>query len=343
MSEYNSPERKNILVTGGAGFLGSHVCERLVSEHNVICVDNFASSDQDNISHLLTNPNFEFIKADICVPLDLESFPELDRFNIPTLGLQEIYHFACPTSPKQFDQYKIQTLEANSLGMKTVLDMAVKYRAKFLHASSSVVYGPRPNDGSLFKETDWGTVNPVSPRSCYDEGKRFSESIVATYRQVFDLDAKIVRIFRSYGPRLRLFDGQMIPDFIVDALENRPLTIYGEESFTTSLIYVDDVVDAILKMMNAPEAGPMNIGSNEDMLLTDVAQKIIHMTGSQSKIIFEAPLLFMTNLGLPDIELAKETLGWLPVTRLEEGLQKTIDYTKANKALIHKQYLLRKA
>ncbi len=332
---------KNIIVTGGAGFIGSRLCEQVLKEHNVICIDNFVSGDQDNISHLLTHPNFEFLKHDVSFPIDLESFPELDRFNIPTLGIQQIYHLACPTSPKEFDQYKIQTLEANSLAMKYMLDIAVKYRSQFLFTSSSVVYGPRDDDDHFFKEDEWGAVNQVSPRACYDEGKRFAETMSSTYRQVFDIDVKIARIFRTYGPRLRLFDGQMIPDFIVNALDGKDLVLYGGEDFTTSLTYVDDVVDGVLSFMNSTEAGPINFGSNEDVKLVDVAKKIIQMTGSTSKIVFEEALLFMSNLGLPNIELAKETLGWIPVTRLEDGLQKTIDYAKANKALIKKQYLVR--
>ena len=334
-------ERKNILVTGGAGFLGSHLCERLVQENNVMCLDTFISSSQDNISHLLTNPNFEFIKQDISLPLELESFPELERFNIRTLGLQQIYHFACPTSPKEFDKYKVQTLMANCLGVKNMLDVAVRYKAQFLHASSSVVYGARSDRNTPFRENDVGVVDILSPRACYDEGKRFAETAVATYSEAYGLDTKIARIFRTYGPRLRLFDGQMIPDFIVNALDGKDLEIFGDESFTTSLTYVDDAVDAVMKMMDSSEAGPINIGSMDDYKLVDVADKIIEMTQSKSKITFKPALLFMSNLGVPDITLAKNQLGWIPITRLEEGLQKTIDYAKANKALIKKEYTLR--
>lgn len=331
--------KKNILVTGGAGFIGSHLCEKLVNEHNVICVDNFISSTQDNISHLFTNAHFEFIRHDVSKPFELERFPELERFNIPTLGVQEIYHLSCPTSPKDFDKYKIQTLEANSIGMKHMLDVAVRYRAKFLQASSAVVYGSRSDDNVYFKEDEQGYVNTLSPRACYDEGKRFAETMVATYRQVYDIDAKIARIFRTFGPRMRLFDGQMIPDFIVNALDNRDLVIYGDKSFRTSLTYVDDIVDGLIKLMNSAEASLINFGSGEDYKLVSVAEKIIEMIASKSKIVFEEPLQFMTNLGLPDISLAKELLDWIPVTRLEDGLEKTIEYTKANKALISEQYL----
>lgn len=337
-SHSSSSRRKNIIVTGGAGFIGSHLCDRLVREHNVLCVDNFISGSHENIAHLLINRNFEFIRHDLISPLSLEAFPELERFNISTFGIQEIYNLACPTSVKQFDQFKIQTIEANSLVVKYLLDIAVFYKAKFLQASSSVIYGARREDSSVFQEEMLGLVSTTSPRACYDEGKRFAETTTATYRQVYDLDAKIARIFRTYGPRMKLFDGQMIPDFILNALEGRDLVIYGDETFTTSLVFVDDVVDGLLMFMESPEAGPLNFGSSEDYFLVDVAKKIVEMTASRARVVFEPPLLFMTNLGLPDIRLAKEKLDWVPVIRLEEGLLKTIDYVKANKALIKKQY-----
>lgn len=329
-------EKKNVLVAGGAGFIGSHLCEKLLKTCNVICVDNFITSSELNIDLLLKYPNFVFLKHDICEPLDLEKFPELERFKVKFFGIQEIYHLACPTSAKNFEKFKMQTLLSNFWATRNMLELAKKYKAKFLFASSSVIYGPRRSDKVFFNENDLGeNVNHLSPRACYDEGKRFAETTVATYEQVYGLDVKIARIFRTYGPRERLFDGEMIPDFVIDALDNKDLIIYGDESFSTSLCYVTDIVDGLVRLMGAPFGiGPINFGSDQDIRLVDVANKIIEMTGSSSKIVFEPPLLFMTPLGLPDIRKAKELLGWMPLVRLEDGLQKTIDYTQAHKSLL---------
>lgn len=324
------------LVTGGAGFIGSFLCERLLEDgRRVICVDNFSTSQESNIDHLLKNPNFEFIRHDIATPFDPATFPELARFRVPYDGIQEIYHLACPTSPKKFDQFRMQTLLACGLGTKYALDLALKYRSKFLLASASVVYGPRPADGKPYVEGYLGAVNALSPRACYDEGKRFAETACETYRAVHGLDVKIARIFRTYGPRMPLFDGQMVPDFITDALDGKDLVIYGDETFRTSLIYVSDVIDGLVKLMAAPaDIGPVNIGSDIDLQLVDVAQRIMEMTGSASRIRFEPPLLFMTELGLPDISKAKERLAWMPLVRLDDGLKRAIDYTIAHKSLL---------
>jgi len=328
-------DKKNILVTGGAGFLGSFLCERLLQDSRVVCVDSFITSQESNIDHLLKNQDFEFIKHDFNLPFDPEAFPELTRFKIKFQGFQEIYHLACPTSPKKFEQYKQQTLLANSLAVKNALDLAVRFHSKFLFASASVVYGPRPADNHSYKEEDFGTVNALSPRACYDEGKRYAETMCETYRQVYGLDAKIARIFRTYGPRMPLYDGHMVPDFITSALDNKDLIIYGDETFRSALIYVSDVIDGIIKLMQAPaDIGPVNLGSDMDLLLIDVAQRIIEMTGSTSRLVFEPPLLFMTELGLPDITKAKEKLGWLPLVRLDEGLKRTIDFAIAHKSLL---------
>lgn len=334
----NAPifDKKNVLVTGGAGFIGSHLCEALLKEGaRVICLDNFITSQESNIDGLLKNPDFEFIRHDINVPFDPEAFPELIRFKIKFQGIQEIFHLACPTSPKKFEQYKMQSLYANSLGMKNALDLAVRYKSRVVHASTSVVYGNRPADGHLFKEEEWGSGDTLSPRSCYDEGKRFSESFCATYQQVHGLDVRIARIFRTYGARMPLFDGQMIPDFITNALDNKDLEIFGDESFRTSLIFVTDIVAGMMKMMAAPPGlGPVNLGSDLDVLLIDVAQRIIEMTGSTSKIVFKPSLLFMSQLGLPDLSKSKEQLGWIPLVTLDNGLKQVIDYTVSNKQLL---------
>lgn len=328
-------EKKNILVTGGAGFIGSHLCEELLAGSRVICIDNFLTSQESNIDPLLKNSDFEFIRLDINTPFDIESFPELARFKIPFQGIQEIYHLACPTSPSKFDQYRMQTLLANSVGMRNVLDIAVKYHAKVLHASTSVVYGGRPADGHPFTEDESGAVDVLSNRACYDEGKRFAEACCATYTQVHGLDIKIARIFRTYGPRLPLNDGHMIPDFILNALDDKDLIVYGDETFRTSLVYVTDVVEGMIKLMKAPsDIGPINLGSDADYPIVDIAQRIIEMTGSKSKISFQPPITFMTPLGLPNLMKAKEKLQWLPLIGLDDGLKKAIDYTVAHKGLL---------
>jgi len=330
--------KKNILVLGGAGFLGSHLCEELIKHSNVICVDNFISSSVENIRFLSQNSNFEFIKHDISQPINLEECPELEKFNIKFQKIQEIYNLACPTSAKNFDNVVVDTVLANSVGIRNVLDLVLKYDAKFLHLSSSVVYGPRPADSSFFKEEDYGCVQFLSPRACYDEGKRFAETMVNTYNLFYKKNFKIARIFRSYGPRMMLNDGQMIPDFILNALDGRDLVIYGDKDFTTSLCFVDDIVQGLVKFMDSNLSGPMNLGSEEIYSIVDVAKKIISLTNSTSKIVYREPLLFMSPLGLPDISKARNNLGWFPLISLEQGLKKTLDYTKANKQLLDVQF-----
>lgn len=328
-------EKKNILVTGGAGFIGSHLCERLLQDARVICLDNFTTSDVENINHLLKHPDFEFIRHDINTPFDPEQFPELARFRVKFQGIQEIYHLACPTSPKKFDQYRMQTLYANALGTKHALDLAVRYRSKVVFASSAVIYGPRPADAHVFVETEFGTSDLLSPRACYDEGKRFAESCCVTYKNVHGIDVRIARIFRTYGPRMPLYDGQMISDFITDALDGKDLELYGDETFRTSFVYVSDVVDGVIKLMGAaPDVQVVNIGSDVDVPLIDVAQRIIEMTGSTSKITFKPALLFMSQLGLPSMTKSKDMLGWIPLVTLDDGLKRTIEYTMSHKSLL---------
>lgn len=325
-------DKKTVLVTGGAGFIGSHLCERLIEDSRVICLDNFLTSEVSNIESLLKNPDFEFIKCDINEPIDLEKYPELERFQLPVKGIQEIYHLACPTSAKKFDHLRIQTLLANSVGMRNVLDLAVKYRSKFLQLSTSVVYGPRRPDGRKFVETDLGIMNHLSPRGCYDEGKRFAETAGMTYAAVYGLDVRIARIFRTYGPRQRLGDGEMVPDFVVDALDGKDLVIYGDEKFSTALLYVTDAVDGLMRLMRAAKnPGPVNFGGDQDVTLADVARQVITMTSSASKVVFEPPLLFMTQLGVPDTRKAVDELGWVPLVRLEDGLKKSIEYAIVTK------------
>lgn len=328
-------EKKNILVTGGAGFIGSHLCEQLLKDgHRVICVDNFATSDVKNIDALLQNPFFRFIKLDVNQAFDLETFSELSAFKLPFQGIQEIYHFACPTSIKNFDQFKIQTLLSNSLGNYHVLELARKYRAKIMLASSSVVYGTRDSGKTHAEETDEGIVQHLTPRACYDEGKRFSETMFETYKQVHGLDIRIARIFRTYGPRMPLFDGHLIPDFILNALDGKDLVLYGGEQFRTSLVFVTDLVDGLVRLMGAIEdPGPVNLGSDMDLSIKEVAEKILAMTESSSQIVTGENFEFLSELSLPRIERAKD-LGWFPLVRLEDGLRRTIEYMKANKILL---------
>ncbi|MBI2444123.1 MAG: GDP-mannose 4,6-dehydratase [Candidatus Magasanikbacteria bacterium] len=325
-------EKKNVLVTGGAGFLGSHLCEELLAEAKVICVDDFSNSHPHNIEHLLQYPDFEFIKHDVNRPLDLSGFAELDKFKVKFQGIQEIYHLACPTSPRRFDEQKQQILLSNSAAVINTLELAVKHRARYLLASSAVVYGDDIGERDRVPETDLGAVNQLSPRACYDEGKRFAEACVATYRERLQIDAKIARLFTAYGPRQRLFEHQLIPDFIINALEGRELVIFGDEQFSTSLCYITDLVDGVRRLQAAAtNTWVVNLGGEERVRYRAVAEIIKKMTGSQSAIVFKEPLTFLTRKGTPDITRAKEELGWFPLVRLEDGLRKTIDYVLAHK------------
>lgn len=324
-------DKKNVIVTGGAGFLGSHLCDELVKTSKVICIDNFSSGIARNIEHLLQYPDFIFVKHDISEPLDLENVPELERFKIQFQGIQEIYNLACPTSPKEFDNLRIETIRANTSGLVNVLDMAVKYKAKFLQASSAVVYGPRRVDDPYFDESYIGCLDAFHPRSSYDLGKKYAEGVVETYQKVHSIDTRIARIFRTYGPRMKLRDGRMIPDFITDAIDNKQIEIRGDEAFSTSMCYVSDAVDAMIRLMGyeGEDIGPVNIGSDVDVTLAEVAKKIVEMTSSSSQIVHTDPILFYTQLGLPQVQKAKDMLGWLPVVTLDDGLRRTIDYAQA--------------
>jgi len=326
-------DKKNVLVIGGAGFIGSHLCDELIKNSKVICLDNFITGDERNIDHLLAEANFEFIKHDISQPLDLTNLPELQKFKIEFQGVQEIYQLACPTSPKNFDQNKIATLMALSAGVKNSLDLAKKYDAKFIYFSSSVIYGPRPRTNIKTKESDLGQVDPISWRSSYDEGKRFAEALVANYQQVYHLNAGIMRLFRVYGPRMKLNEGHLIPDFINNALDNKDLIIPGDKSFASSFCCVSDVIDAALKLIESNIAEPVNIGSDIDINLTALAQMIIDKLNSNSKIKYNVRHLFISELRLPDITKARNELGWLPIVTLDKGLAKTIDDLRASKGL----------
>jgi UDP-glucuronate decarboxylase len=324
------------LVFGGAGFIGSFLCERLLKEgKRVICVDNFSTGSLQNIDPLLRHENFQFLNCSVNEPIILTDHHELDAWQLEHRGIQECYHLATPTSIREFEQHVMDTLLTHSLGTYHVLEVAKAYGSRVLIASSSVVYGARTEEKIVFKETDLGLVNHLAPRASYDEGKRFQETMAETYRTAQQLDIRIARIFRTYGPRMPIRDGHQIPDFILAALANEPVHVNGGGAFKTSLVYVDDVVDGLIRLMRkgAP-IGPVNIGSDEDIALHDVAERIIEMTASGSQIVEKEQFDFLTEIVLPDITKAKEELGWVPLVRLEEGLQKTVDYVRANAILL---------
>lgn len=328
-------EKKNVLVTGGAGFIGSFLCEALLREGNrVICVDDISTGNLLNIDALLRNPDFQFIKISVNEPLQLESFTELDPFKVKFVGVQEIYHLAMPTSVKNYEKFRMHAALSNSVGMKNVLDVAVKYKAKFLLASSATVYGSH-GEGGTVKEDALGVIDHLNPRGCFNEGKRFAETMTVTYGDVQGLDVKIARIFRTYGPRMPLFHGHQIPDFVLNVLDGEPLIISGDEKSTTSLTYVTDVVDGIMRLMKAEKSiGPVNIGNDAEVVIADVAKKIMELAGADVNIVYEEKPAHMIPLALPALQKAREKLGWIPLVRMEDGLRKTIDYIRANKLLL---------
>ena len=326
-------EKKNVLVIGGAGFIGSHLCDELIKNSKVICLDNFSTGEEKNIDHLLSDPNFKFINHDITLPIELETLPELQLFKVNFQGIQEIYNLACPHSPRNFNQNKINTTLANSLGTKNSLDLAVKYKAKYLHFSSSVVYGPRINENNKIDENYQGLVDFTSQRSSYDEGKRFAETMVINYEEVYKLETKIMRLFRTYGPRMKLDDDQMIPDFIRNALDNTDLIINGDEKFSSSFCYVSDVIDAAVKMMEKDRSLILNVGSDNLINVTKLAQQIIDTIGSKSAITYDKEHFFLTPLPLPNISKSLDEIGWIPIITLEKGLERTIYDLRASKGL----------
>ncbi len=325
--------RRNILVTGGAGFIGSQLCETLVKDANVICIDNFSSSTPRNIEGLLQHPSFEFVNHDITQPLNLEKLSELDRFKLNVQGIQEIYHLACPISKSQFEQFRIATILTNSIGLKNVLDIAVQYKAKVLYASSSVLYGQRRPESPYVREEAPSLIDHLTSHGAYDEGKRFSEAVLYTYADVYGLDVKISRIFRTYGPRMKIHDGHMLPDMIMNALDGEDIVIRAPEGARVSLCYVSDLIDGLTRHMGtAMDVTVVNIGSDHDLSWAEVAEKLIRITNTSShvrfepmedKVQFEAPL--------PDLQRARTLLHWVPLVRLEDGLAKMVDYARSHR------------
>lgn len=320
-------EKKNIVVTGGAGFLGSHLCDLLVLKHKVICIDDFSTGREENIHHLLSNPNFEFVRHDISEPLELETLRELRAFQVPFQGVQEIYHLASPASPKDYTRLSVETLAANALGTKHVLDMAKKFGAKILLMSSGAIYG-QPRGDAPFPETDWGYVDPIGVRSPYEEGKRYAEALTMAYHRRFQLETKIIRLFNTYGPRMRLNDGRLIPDLVQAALKNMPLTIHGGRKDTTSFLFITDALEGIVRMMQSHETGPMNLGNPELHTVTEVAEQIASISGARAEIRFETPFEYGSQQAIPAVRQAREMLGWFPVVPLKEGLQRTVEYMR---------------
>jgi len=303
-----------ILVTGGAGFLGSHLCEYLLKKgEDVICVDNFFSGSKDNIRHLYTHPYFEIIRHDIIHPL----FIEVDK----------VYHLACPASPIHYQYNAIKTVKTNVIGTINMLGLAKRVKARILLASSSEVYGdakihPQP-------ESYWGNVNPIGLRSCYDEGKRVAETLMMDYYRQNKVDIKIARIFNTYGPRMAVDDGRVVSNFIVQALQGQPLTVYGEGSQTRSFCYVSDLIEGLVKLMDEPNfRDPVNLGNPEEFTILDLAEKILKLTNSRSTIVHKPLPADDPTRRCPNISLAKDKLGWQPKVSLEEGLLKTIEYFK---------------
>jgi UDP-glucuronate decarboxylase len=304
---------KRILVTGGAGFLGSQLCQRLVDEgHDVVCVDNFFTSQKTNVAGLLGKPNFELVRHDIIQPLWLE--------------VDEIYNLACPAAPGHYQYNPIKTIKTSVIGAIHLLGMAKRCRAKILQASTSEIYGdpevhPQP-------ETYRGAVNTLGPRACYDEGKRAAETLFMDYHRVNKVNIRIVRIFNTYGPRMHPYDGRVVSNFIRQALAGENISIYGDGSQTRSFCYRDDLIEGIVRMMNAPDdcIGPINLGNPDEFTILELAQLVLELTGSNSKLVYKPALPDDPSRRQPDISLARKQLGWEPRTKLRDGLKQTIEW-----------------
>ena len=309
--------RKRVLVTGGAGFLGSHLCERLLDDGaDVLCVDNFFTGAKDNIAHLFANPHFELMRHDVTFPLYVE--------------VDEIYNLACPAAPIHYQFDPVQTTKTSVHGAINMLGLAKRIKARILQASTSEVYG----DPKVHPQTEdyWGNVNPIGARSCYDEGKRCAETLFFDYHRQNGVAIKVARIFNTYGPRMHPNDGRVVSNFIVQALSGQPITLFGDGSQTRSFCYVDDLIDALIRLMATDEAvtGPINLGNPSEISVLDLARQIIALTDSRSKILKKPLPADDPKQRRPDIGLATSTLGWRPSTDLEAGLRRTIEYFRAS-------------
>ena len=307
--------QKRVLVTGGAGFLGSHLCDRLVGEgHDVLCVDNFFTGARSNVAHLLGNARFELLRHDVTFPLYVE--------------VDEIYNLACPASPIHYQFDPVQTTKTSVIGAINMLGLAKRTKARILQASTSEVYG----DPSVHPQTEdyWGNVNPIGPRSCYDEGKRCAETLFFDYHRQHAMDIRVVRIFNTYGPRMHPNDGRVVSNFIVQALRGDDITVYGDGLQTRSFCYVDDLIDGMVRMMNNAEGlvGPVNVGNPNEFTMLELARTVIALTHSKSRLIHRPLPSDDPKQRQPDITTARERLGWVPRVELEEGLGHTIEYFK---------------
>lgn len=305
--------KKTILVAGGGGFLGSHLCERLLKDgHDVICVDNFFTGSKENIRHLLSHSGFELVRHDITWPLYVE--------------VDAIYNLACPASPVHYQSDPIQTTKTSVMGAINLLGIAKRLKIPILQASTSEVYG----NPDVHPQTEeyWGNVNPIGPRSCYDEGKRCAETLFFDYHRQLGISIKVVRIFNTYGPRMQMDDGRVVSNFIVQALGNEEITIYGDGSQTRSFCYVDDMTEGLVRMMNTGKevTGPINLGNPHEFTIMELAKKVIKLTGSKSKLVFRDLPADDPVKRKPDIRKAKKILDWKPVIILDDGLRRTIDY-----------------
>lgn len=307
------PSKKRVLVTGGAGFLGSHLCERLLADGNdVLCVDNLFTGDKQNIAHLMGDPYFELMRHDVTFPLYVE--------------VDEIYNLACPASPVHYQYDPVQTTKTSVHGAINMLGLAKRTRAKILQASTSEVYG----DPEIHPQTEdyRGSVNPVGPRACYDEGKRCAETLFFDYKRQNDLNIRVARIFNTYGPRMGVDDGRVVSNFIVQALRSEPITVYGDGSQTRSFCFVDDLIEGLLRLMAAPDGvtGPVNLGNPDEITIGELAERVVALTGSKSKVEYHPLPADDPVQRCPDISLARRELGWSPGVRLKDGLAKTVDY-----------------
>lgn len=304
---------RRVLVTGGAGFIGSHLCERLLAQgHEVLCVDNLFTGRKENIVHLAENPYFEFLRHDICFPLYVE--------------VDQIYNLACPASPVNYQRDPVQTTKTSVVGAINMLGLAKRLKIRILQASTSEVYGDPVVHPQ--REDYWGNVNPIGPRACYDEGKRCAETLFFDYRRQLNLDIKVVRIFNTYGPRMQPDDGRVVSNFIVQALRGDDITIYGDGSQTRSFCYVDDLVGGMVAMMGtgAGITGPVNLGTREEFSVRALAERVKALTGSKSRIVSRPPVEDDPRQRLPDITAAEHLLDWKPTIDLEQGLRRTVDY-----------------